>query len=96
MRVCRPRSDAQAQPARQHLLRAHLDTSLPHVGDRQPVRLFLAGLALELEPIARGSHPHVPAVRVDAHLSSGDRRNEAQHPLAQPHHDGCRGGAHTE
>ena len=58
--------------------------------------LFLAGLALELEPIARGSHPHVPAVRVDAYLSSGDRRNEAQHPLAQPHHDGCRGGAHTE
>ena len=88
--------DAQAQPARQHLLRAHLDPSLPHAGTGSRCAAFLAGLALELQPIARGSHPHAPAVRVDANLSSGDRRNEAQHPLAQPHHDGCRRGAHTE
>ena len=88
--------DAQAQPARQHLLRAHLHTPLPHVGHRQPVRLLLARRSLELEPVARGPHLHVPAVCVHACLSPGDRRNEAQHPLTQPHHDSCWGGAHTE
>ena len=47
---------AQANPARQHLLRAHLDASLPHVGNRQPVWLLLAHLSLELEAIARRAH----------------------------------------
>ena len=71
MRVWPSAMNAQAKPARQHLLRAHLDTSLPHVGDRQPVRLLPARLALELDVIPRGSRLHVPVAPVDACPSSG-------------------------